>query len=68
LKQTLSTDICPINRTPMADVGYHFANLWFAAEKQNWPLADYYLVRNALAFKMGRANPSGAKDQGRSRD
>ncbi len=27
----------------MADVGYHFANLWFAADKQNWPLADYYL-------------------------
>src|SRR6266436_1689970 len=27
----------------MADVGYHFANLWFAAEKQNWPLANYYL-------------------------
>jgi len=27
----------------MADVGYHFANLWFAADKQNWPLAKYYL-------------------------
>ena len=27
----------------MADVGYHFANLWFAADKQNWPLAAYYL-------------------------
>ena len=27
----------------MADVGYHFANLWLAAEKQNWPLANYYL-------------------------
>src|SRR6266571_5815336 len=27
----------------MADVGYHFANLWFAADKQNWPLARYYL-------------------------
>src|SRR5437660_6798817 len=27
----------------MADVGYHFANLWFAADNQNWPLADYYL-------------------------
>jgi hypothetical protein len=27
----------------MADVGYHFANLWFAADQQNWPLADYYL-------------------------
>jgi hypothetical protein len=27
----------------MADVGYHFANLWFAADKQNWPLANYFL-------------------------
>ena len=27
----------------MADVGYHFANLWFAADKQHWPLAKYYL-------------------------
>jgi len=26
----------------MKDVGYHFANLWFAAEKENWPLADFY--------------------------
>lgn len=26
----------------MADVGYHFTNLWFAAEKGNWPLADFY--------------------------
>jgi len=26
----------------MKDVGYHFANLWFAAEKKNWPLADFY--------------------------
>ena len=28
----------------MADVGYHFANLWFAAEKKNWPLGGYHLV------------------------
>ncbi len=27
----------------MVDVGYHFANLWFAADKENWPLAKYYL-------------------------
>jgi hypothetical protein len=27
----------------MVDVGYHFANLWFAADKGNWPLAQYYL-------------------------
>jgi len=27
----------------MKDVGYHFANLWFAGRKQNWPLARFYL-------------------------
>ena len=26
----------------MIDVGYHWANLWFAAEKKNWPLARYF--------------------------
>src|ERR1700722_6258157 len=27
----------------MTDVAYHFSNLWFAGDRQNWPLADYYL-------------------------
>src|SRR5262249_712178 len=27
----------------MKDVGYHFANLWFAGQEQNWPLARFYL-------------------------
>jgi len=27
----------------MADVGHHFSNLWFAGQKQNWPLAKFYL-------------------------
>lgn len=27
----------------MQDVAYHFANLWFAGEQKNWPLADFYL-------------------------
>lgn len=27
----------------MADAGQHFANLWFAGQKQNWPLAKFYL-------------------------
>jgi hypothetical protein len=29
----------------MADVGYHFANLWFAVKNGNWPLAQYYLAK-----------------------
>src|SRR5437667_2125518 len=40
--QTLS-ERSPDQSHAMADVGYHFANLWFAADKQNWSLADYYL-------------------------
>ncbi len=26
----------------MQDVGYHFSNLWFAGQAQNWPLAAFY--------------------------
>jgi hypothetical protein len=26
----------------MQDVGYHFSNLWFAGQRENWPLADFY--------------------------
>ena len=40
--ETLSERL-PDQAHAMADVGYHFENLWFAAEKQNWPLANYYL-------------------------
>lgn len=26
----------------MADVGYHYSNLWFAGQNENWPLAQFY--------------------------
>jgi hypothetical protein len=26
----------------MSDVGYHYSNLWFAGQAQNWPLARFY--------------------------
>lgn len=26
----------------MQDVGYHFSNLWFAGQKKNWDLANFY--------------------------
>lgn len=35
--------IVPDQSHAMADVGYHFANLWFAGQKKNWPLAKFYL-------------------------
>jgi len=48
-------DHLPDQAHAMADVGYHFANLWFAADKQNWPLANYYLgeTRSHLKWAVG---------------
>src|SRR5438552_1130877 len=49
----------------MKDVGYHFANLWFAAEKKNWPLADFYAsetkshLRWAVRIIPVRKDPQG---------
>ena len=34
--------LLPDQSHAMKDVAYHFANLWFAGEKKNWPLADFY--------------------------
>jgi hypothetical protein len=51
----------------MADVGYHFANLWFAADKHNWPLASYYLgetrshLKWAVRIHSVRKTGSGAE-------
>jgi hypothetical protein len=45
---TLKSDVArlkanaPSQSHSMADVGYHWSNLWFAAEKKNWPLAQFY--------------------------
>ena len=52
-------DIVPPNSHPMVDVGYHATNLWFAAQRKNWPLAGYYLneTRNRMRWEV-RLNPS----------
>src|SRR4030095_3211871 len=34
--------IVPDQSHAMKDVAYHYANLWFAAQKKNWPLAEFY--------------------------
>jgi hypothetical protein len=34
--------IVPDQSHAMKDVAYHFGNLWFAGQKKNWPLADFY--------------------------
>ena len=42
----------------MSDVDYHFANLWFAGQSGNWPLAGYYFseARNHVRW-LTRINP-----------
>lgn len=35
-------DLVPSQSHTMADVGYHWAGLWFAAKEKNWPLAAFF--------------------------
>jgi hypothetical protein len=34
--------LVPSQSHAMMDVAYHFTNLWFAGQHQNWPLAQFY--------------------------
>lgn len=49
----------------MADVGYHFANLWFAGDRSNWPLAKFCFdetrshLRWAVRIIPVRKSPTG---------
>jgi len=36
-------DVVPSQSHTMTDVGYQFANLWFAGRHENWPLAAFFL-------------------------
>jgi hypothetical protein len=49
-------DLLPSQSHMMADVGDHFANLWFAGKAENWPLADFYLAetRSHLRWAVRR--------------
>ncbi len=57
--------IAPTQSHTMQDVGYHWANLWFAAQKKNWPLANYYFhearqaVRWTVMIRPTRQLPGG---------
>ena len=35
----------------MVDIGHQFGDLWFAAQKQNWPLAQFYLDQTRSHLK-----------------
>jgi hypothetical protein len=49
-------DLLPSQSHMMADVGDHFANLWFAGQAENWPLADFHLgeTRSHLRWAVRR--------------
>ena len=48
----------PSASVAMADVGFHWSNLWFAGQSGNWPLAGYYFseARNHIRW-LTRINP-----------
>ena len=52
----------------MKDVAYHFSNLWFAGQAQNWPLAAFYLnetrshLRWAVRVRPVRQTTAGQVD------
>jgi len=47
-------DITPPHSHPMVEVGMFAANLWFAGQRKNWPLAGYYLneARNRIRWEV----------------
>jgi len=57
--------LVPDQAHAMKDVGYHFANLWFAGSQTNWPLADFYVnetrshLRWAVRIIPVRKDPRG---------
>ena len=57
--------LVPDQAAIMTKVGYHFTNMWFAVEQENWPLADFYLgetranVKWAVRSKPFRKGPNG---------
>ena len=61
--------LVPDQSHAMSDVGYHYSNLWFAAEQENWPLADFFLgeVRSHLNWAV-RIIPVRKDPQGRDVD
>ena len=59
-------ELVPDQAHIMADVGYHFTNLWFAGKAENWPLADFYLGETKSHLKWAvRAKPIRKDNAGR---
>jgi len=47
-------ELAPDQAAVMSHLGYHWSNLWFALEQENWALADFYLseVRSNLKWAI----------------
>jgi hypothetical protein len=58
-------DLVPSQSHTMADVGYHWSALWFAAKEKNWPLARFFFnearqhIRWTIAIRPVRKGPDG---------
>ncbi len=51
-------ELIPDQAAVMSHLSYHFTNLWFAADQENWPLADFYLSETRSNLKWAaRAKP-----------
>jgi len=61
--------LVPSQSHAMADVAYHWTNLWFAAEQKNWPLAEFYFneARQHMQWTI-RIRPIRKDDQNRDVD
>ena len=54
LKSKRLQELVPDQAAIMTHAGYHWTNLWFALDKQNWPLAEFYLseTRNNVKWAV----------------
>jgi hypothetical protein len=53
----------------MSDVAYHYGNLWFAGQAENWPLATFYLSETKSHLEWAvRIIPVRKDNQGREID
>lgn len=62
-------DIVPPSSHPMVDVAMFAANVWFAGQKKNWPLSNYYLgeMRNRMRWEV-HLNPGPKGPDGKPLD
>jgi hypothetical protein len=61
--------LVPDQAAVMTEVGYHFTNLYFAIDEENWPLADFYLseTQNNIDWAV-RVRPMRKDSAGRDID